>query len=151
VEGEALRTDHRLVAADLLGDPYPLFEQLRRTAPVWHLPGENAFLVSTWELVADAARRVQDFSNHFRYTLFSHEDGTLGALETGAIGPDVFAGEDPPVHTAQRKIFFAELVQQKIDAVEPSSPTSPTSCSTACCRRGTATPRPRSLTRSQCA
>jgi cytochrome P450 len=114
-----LELDDRLVAADFWCDPYPLLDRLRREAPVWRLPGENAYLVTTWELVADATRRVEDFSNHFRYTLFSHDDGTLGALETGAIGPDVFAGADPPVHTAQRKIFFGELVQRKMDAIEP--------------------------------
>ena len=86
---------------------------------MWRLPGENAYLVSTWDLVAEATSRVEDFSNHFRYTLFSHDDGTLGALATGARGPDVFAGADPPAHTAQRKIFFSELVQKKIDALEP--------------------------------
>jgi cytochrome P450 family 144 len=114
-----LGIDDRLVAEEFWRDPYPLFERLRREAPVWRLPGENAFFVSSWELVADATRRVEDFSNHFRYTAFSHDDGTLGVLETGAIGPDVFAGADPPVHTEQRKIFFAELVQKKIDAIEP--------------------------------
>ena len=86
----------RLLASELQHDPYPLFARLRREAPVWRLPGENAYLVSTWDLVAEATSRVQDFSNHFRYTLFSHDDGTLGVLETGAIGPDVFAGADPP-------------------------------------------------------
>ena len=111
--------EERLPVAELHHDPYPLFAQLRREAPVWPLPGENAYLVSTWELVAEATSRVQDFSNHFRYTLFRHDDGTLGVLETGATGPDVFAGADPPVHTAQRKIFFSELVQKKIDALEP--------------------------------
>jgi len=110
--------DERIVAVDLL-HPYPLFTRLRREAPVWHLPGEPAFFVSTWEFVAEATSRVHDFSNHFRYTLFSHDDGTLGFLETGPTGPDVFAGEDPPAHTAQRKIFFSELVRTKIDALEP--------------------------------
>jgi cytochrome P450 len=70
-------------------------------------------------MVAEATGRVDDFSNHFRHMLFSHEDGTLGVLETGARGPDVFAGADPPDHTAHRKIFFSELVQRKIDALEP--------------------------------
>lgn len=114
-----LGIDDRLVAAEFWRNPYPLLERLRREAPVWQLPGEAAFLVSTWALVAEATRRVEDFSNHFRHTIFSHEDGTLGVLETGAMGPDVFAGEDPPAHTEQRKIFFAELVQKKIDAMEP--------------------------------
>lgn len=109
----------RLSATELHHDPYPFFARLRREAPVWRLPGENAYLVSTWDLVAEATSRVRDFSNHFRYTLFTHDDGTLGALETGAMGPDVFAGADPPEHTDQRKIFFPELVQKKIDALEP--------------------------------
>ena len=109
----------QLLASELQHNPYPFFARLRRDAPVWRLPGENAYLVSTWNLVAEATSRVQDFSNHFRYTLFSHDDGTLGALETGALGPDVFAGADPPAHTAQRKIFFPELVQKKIDTLEP--------------------------------
>jgi cytochrome P450 len=111
--------DDRLVATELWHDPYPLFERLRREAPVWHLTGENAFLVSRWELVAEATSRVEDFSSHFRYLLFTRDDGTLGALETGRTGPDVFAGEDPPAHTAQRRIFFTELVKQKMDALEP--------------------------------
>jgi cytochrome P450 len=109
----------RLPVAALHHDPYPLFARLRREAPVWRLPGENAYLVSTWDLVAEATSRVQDFSNNFRFTLFRHDDGTVGVLETGAIGPDVFAGADPPAHTAQRKIFFSELVQKKIDTLEP--------------------------------
>jgi cytochrome P450 len=106
-------------AADLLHDPYPILRRLRRESPVWELPGESVYLVSTWELVAEAAARVQDFSNHFRHVLCSREDGTLGAVRTGGQGPDVFAGADPPDHTAHRKIFFSELVQKKIDALEP--------------------------------
>jgi cytochrome P450 len=109
----------RLSTAELRDDPYPLFTRLRRDAPVCQAPGEPAYLVSTWDLVAEATARVQEFSNHFRYTLFTRDDGSLGALETGTTGPDVFAGADPPAHTAQRKIFFPELVQRKIDALEP--------------------------------
>ncbi|MHB8465755.1 MAG: cytochrome P450 [Acidimicrobiales bacterium] len=109
----------RLLAADLLHQPYAVFSELRREAPVWRLPDENAYLVSTWDLVAEAASRVEDFSNRFRYALYSHEDGTLGALWTGGQGPDVFAGTDPPDHTAHRRIFFPELVQHRIETLEP--------------------------------
>jgi len=51
-------------------------------------------------LVAEATSRVQDFSNNFRFTLFRHDDGTVGVLETGAIGPDVFAGAARPLDAA---------------------------------------------------
>jgi cytochrome P450 len=109
--------DQRVVAADLIDDPYPFYERLRHQAPVWNLPGTNAYFVSTWELIAEAASRVDDFSNHFRHMLFSEDDGALGVLPTGS-GPDVFAGADPPTHTEHRKLFFPELVQKKMQELE---------------------------------
>ncbi len=109
----------QILAADLWRDPYPLLATLRHEAPIYQLPGENAYLVSTWDLVAEAAGRVDDFSNHFRYALYRHDDGRLGALWTGGQGPDVFAGTDPPEHTAHRRIFFPELTQARIAALEP--------------------------------
>jgi cytochrome P450 len=114
------RQRDRLVGVELVEDPYGFYEQLRQEAPVWRLPQTDAFLVSTWDLVTEAAGRVEDFSNHFRHTLFSEDDGTLGVIDNGEGGaPDVFAGADPPAHTAHRKVFFPELVQTKMDRLEP--------------------------------
>lgn len=114
------RLPDRLVNVDLVDDPYPFYEQLRQEAPVWRLPQTDAFLVSSWDLVTEAAGRVEDFSNHFRHTLFSEDDGTLGVIDNGeGGGPDVFAGADPPAHTAHRKVFFPELVQTRMDRLEP--------------------------------
>jgi cytochrome P450 family 144 len=112
--------DERVPVDTLWRDPYPFFAWLRREAPVWQLPGENAYLLSTWAAVAEATSRPEDFSNHFRYLLLRNPDGTLGTLETGPTGPDVFAGEDPPLHTAHRKIFFAGLTPKRADALEPA-------------------------------
>jgi cytochrome P450 len=108
-----------LVGTELVDDPYPFYARLRREAPVWPLPGANAFLVSTWRLVTEATARVGDFSNHFRHTLFRRDDDTLGVFDNGEGGaPDVFAGADPPDHTLHRKVFFPELMQQKMAALE---------------------------------
>ena len=108
-----------LDGATLVTDPYPFFAQLRREAPVWQLPGTNAFFVSTWELVNEAVSRPHDFSNHFRHMLFTNDDGAVGVLETDP-NPIVFAGADPPEHTVHRKLFFSELLQQKMAALEPT-------------------------------
>src|SRR5262249_7627535 len=98
----------------------PLFAQLRRDAPVWRVGDTSLFLVTTWHLVNEAAARVDDFSNHFRHTLFLRDDGSLGVLDNGEGGAiDVFAGEDPPDHTAHRAIFFPELVQKRLVHLEP--------------------------------
>ncbi|HWC39404.1 MAG TPA: cytochrome P450 [Acidimicrobiales bacterium] len=108
-----------LLADDLFVDPYPIFERLRRDAPVSPVGGENAYLVASWELVAEAAARTEDFSNHFRFALHRHSDGRLGVIETGGTGPDVFAGADPPDHGAHRQIFFPKLVRDRIESLEP--------------------------------
>jgi cytochrome P450 len=113
-------TGNRLVGDELVEDPYPFYRQLHLEAPVWRVPGTNVFFVSTWDLVTEAASRVEQFSNHFRHTLYCEEDGTLSVLESGEDGPpDVFAGADPPDHTAHRKLFFPELMQTKMARLEP--------------------------------
>jgi cytochrome P450 len=109
------------MGAELVDDPYAFYAQLRREAPVWRVPGTDAFLVSTWELVTEAAGRVGDFSNHFRRGFFTDDDGAVGVIDLGTAGttPDVFAGADPPDHTLHRKVFFPNLVQKKMEALEP--------------------------------
>lgn len=106
----------RLLGADVVADPYPFYARLRREAPVWRVPGTDAFFVSTWDLVAEAAGRSEDFSNHFRHALFSESDGAVGVLRLDARGsPDVFAGADPPDHTAHRKAFSPALLPKQIE------------------------------------
>jgi len=110
---------HELGAA-FVADPHPLFARLRRDAPVWQAGETPLYLVTTWHLVNEAAARVDDFSNHFRHTLFVDDDGSLGVLDGGEWGAiDVFAGEDPPDHGAHRAIFFPELVQKRLAHLEP--------------------------------
>lgn len=111
-------TELTLDGAAFVEDPYPFFARLRAEAPVWQLPGINAFFVSTWELVNEAVSRPEDFSNHFRHMLFTNDDGSVGVMETDP-NPIVFAGADPPEHTLHRKLFFPELLQQKMAALEP--------------------------------
>lgn len=111
--------DGRLLGSTLVANPYPFLARLRREAPVWRVPGSQAFFVSTWGLVAEAVARVGEFSNHFRHVLFTEDDGSVGVLglpDGGA--PDVFAGADPPDHTLHRKVFFPKLVEKKMSALE---------------------------------
>jgi len=107
-----------LDAGALVEDPYPFYERLRSEAPVWRLPGTDVFMVSTWDLIAETVGRVEAFSNHFRHTLFTQDDGTVGVLAFGEGAPDVFAGADPPAHTAHRRVFFPELVRTKMETLE---------------------------------
>ena len=107
----------RLTTTELARDPHPRFRHLRREAPVWRLPDGDAVLVTSWELVAEAAARTGDFSNHFRHSLFRKDDDGLGVIAFDA-GTDVLAGADPPDHTEHRRLFFPELVQRRIAGLE---------------------------------
>ena len=103
--------------SELVQNPYPLYARLRQEEPVWRLPGTDAFLVTTWELVTEATARVEDFSNRFRHTIFRQPDDRIGVVAFDA-GTDVFAGADPPAHTKHRRLFFPELVQRRIADLE---------------------------------
>ena len=103
--------------SELVQNPYPLYARLRQEEPVWRLPGTDAFLVTTWELVTEATARVEDFSNRFRHTIFRQPDDRIGVVAFDA-GTDVFAGADPPAHTKHRLLFFPELVQRRIADLE---------------------------------
>ena len=103
--------------SELVEDPYPLYARLREEAPVWQVPGVDAFLVTSWALVTEAAARVEDFSNHFRHTIFRDADDRIGVIAFDA-GTDVFAGADPPAHTDHHRLFFPELVQRRIAGLE---------------------------------
>ena len=94
-----------------------MFARLRRESSVYQLPATNAYLVTTWDLVTEAAGRIEDFSNHFRHSLVREPDDSIGVLAFDA-GTDVFAGADPPTHTAHRRLFFPELVQRKMVTLE---------------------------------
>jgi cytochrome P450 len=113
-------TEWGLIGAELVVDPYPFYTELRHRAPVFRVPATNLFLVATWALVTEAAGRTDDFSNHFRHTLYTEADGSLRVLDQGEGGaPDVFAGADPPHHTEHRQLFFPELVQERMAGLEP--------------------------------
>jgi cytochrome P450 len=111
--------DARVATAYLWPDPHATFAGLRGHAPVSRLGDDPAYLVSTWAMVGDAVSRVEDFSNHFRYSLCTRSDGTLAAIDTGGAGPDVFAGADPPVHSAHRRIFSPAFAPREVEALEP--------------------------------
>ena len=62
-----------LLRADVLDDPRPFHDQLRREAPIWQLPDQDTFLVSDPVLIKEAVGRTDDFSSNIVSLL--HDDG----------------------------------------------------------------------------
>ena len=102
----------------VLDDPYPFYRRLRDEAPVWGVPGTEVFTVSSFESVAEAAGRVEDFSSNMKYLIYRDDAGLPGRLDFGD-GGQALATADPPMHAVHRDAVFPELVAKRMQALEP--------------------------------
>jgi cytochrome P450 family 144 len=107
-----------LLDPEVLNDPYPFYAQLHARAPVWEIPETGVFVVSTFELLAEAAGRVEDFSSNMRCLLYRDEAGLPGRFAFGDIGGQVLATADPPLHPIHRSAIFPELVAKRMETLD---------------------------------
>lgn len=108
-----------LLDATSIDDPYPFYRQLRDQAPVWEVPGTGLFTVSTFDLVAEATRRVEDFSSNIRCLLYRDDEGLPCRVPFGDGVGHVLATADPPAHALHRSTVFPELVAKRMETLEP--------------------------------
>lgn len=101
-----------------LNDPYPT---LRALPPVYTVPGTDFHLVSSWELVTEAAARTADFSSHLTGLLIQQPDGPPVTFDTdgGGQAVHVLATADDPVHAVHRKLVLPVL-SKRIRTLGPS-------------------------------
>ena len=86
-------------------DPYPLYDQLRASSPVLHLPGPDLWVV----LGYDAVKRV----------LSDHEDFSSNVGPTRGNRFEWLLFMDPPRHTALRAIISRAFTARSIAGLEP--------------------------------
>ena len=103
-----------LLDSKVIDDPYPFYRRLRAEAPVWEVPGTGVFTVSTFELVAEATARVEDFSSNIQCLLYRDDEGLPCRLPFGDAGTQALATADPPVHALHRSTVFPELVAKRM-------------------------------------
>jgi cytochrome P450 len=103
----------------VVDDPYPFYGQLRGSAPVWSVPGTDIVVVSSFDMVAEATARVEDFSSRMTCLLYRGDDGLPGRLLFGDGAPQTLAAADPPTHTMHRNTVFPELVARRMAELEP--------------------------------
>jgi cytochrome P450 len=109
-----------LLDPKVLNDPYPFYRQLHEHAPVWNIPGTPIFTVSTFDLLVEAASRVEDFSSHMTCLLYRDESGLPGRFDFGDAGGQALATADPPLHAIHRNAVFPELVAKRMEELEPA-------------------------------
>jgi cytochrome P450 len=109
----------QLLDGEVVDDPYPFYRRLQAEAPVWEAGGTGVFTVSTFELVAEATGRVDDFSSNLLCLLYRGDDGLPCRLPFSEPDVQVLATADPPVHALHRGTVFPELVAKRMDALAP--------------------------------
>ncbi len=126
-----------LLDASVIDDPYPFYAQLRAEAPVWEVPGTGLFTVSTFELLAEATGRVEDFSSNIKCLLYRDDGGLPCRLPFGDAGVQALATGDPPPHALHRSTVFPELVAKRMEELESDVLEIATGCVTRALDTGT--------------
>lgn len=103
----------------MIDEPYDFYDELRSDAPVWEVPGTGIFTVATFQLLAEAAGRVEDFSSNLNCLLYKDDHGMPRQLPFGDTGVQALATADPPMHALHRDTVFPELVAKRMAALEP--------------------------------
>jgi cytochrome P450 len=109
----------QLLDRAVIDDPHSFYGRLREHAPVWKIPGTGVCTVSTFDLIAEATGRVEDFSSNMRCLLYRDDSGLPCRLPFGEAGVDALATADPPMHALHRSTVFPELVAKRMAELEP--------------------------------
>lgn len=102
-------------------DPNPLYRRLREQSPVYHLPGTDFYLVTSWDLVTEAVGRPEVFSSNLTGVLLRQPDGppVTFDMDGGGQAVHVLATADDPAHLAQRKLV-QPLLAKRIRGLAPT-------------------------------
>lgn len=103
-------------------DPSALYDQLRRDAPVWQVPGQATFLVADPDLIKEAVARTGELSSNFVSVLHRGADGCPVPFDLLPLGHPmhVLATADPPAHSRHRKLLQPHLSPAAVAAHEPA-------------------------------
>lgn len=112
IRGELLLDDNTIE------NPYPFYRRLVADAPVWQAGDADVFVVSGYDALAEAARRVEDFSSHLKYLLYRTEDGLPARYPHGPADLHVLATADPPDHAVHRRLMIPAFTPARLAALE---------------------------------
>ncbi|RVT90271.1 cytochrome P450 [Sphingomonas crocodyli] len=101
-----------------IDNPYPFYRRLY-DQPVWRVPDTDVAVISSFAMIDEAVRRVEDFSSNMNALLYKDARGLPARLPFGSAGVQVLATADPPLHGAHKKAIFPEFVGRRMTALEP--------------------------------
>ena len=108
-------------SAEVLADPFAAYQEVLAHSPVYVVPGANITMVLSYDLIAEATSRVDDFSNDFSALLAgmrSADPEVVAILEQGWPQQNTLLTADPPTHTRFRKLVNLAFSMKRVDALE---------------------------------
>jgi cytochrome P450 len=106
---------------EIVEDPFEANALARREAPVYRVPGAPIFLVSTYDLVVEAASKPEVFSNDFSAALQGKardDEEIRGVIAEGWPQVDTLLTADPPRHTRFRKLVNLAFSPVRVNRIE---------------------------------
>jgi cytochrome P450 len=106
---------------EIVEDPFAANALARREAPVHHVPSTPIFMVSTFDLINEAALKPEVFSNNFSEALQgrAREDAEIKAvLAQGWPQVNTLLTADPPEHTRFRKLVNLAFSPGRVNKLE---------------------------------
>jgi hypothetical protein len=88
-----------LLDPEVIAQPYGFYEELRSEAPVWEVPGAGIFTVATYQLLTEAAGRVEDSSSNLNRLLYKDAQGMPCRFSFGDAGVQALACHEGRVWT----------------------------------------------------
>lgn len=102
-------------------NPHLYYDAMREISPVCQIGDTRAFLVGSYNAVADAVKRTEDFSSNLDGMLACVGDAkpVIFDLTQSGAARAVIATADEPDHLIQRRLMLPPLKPSKIDDLEP--------------------------------
>jgi hypothetical protein len=114
-------TDFDVLSPEYVADPYPVWDELRRTCPIAHTDRRGStWLPTRYQDVVDLAHDVEHFSSTEILVIpFQGERPDEPVLKYGV--PPISA--DPPLHTWTRRLLLPWFSHHRVDGYEPMTRT----------------------------
>ena len=106
---------------DTTEDPTTFYSRLHTDSPVQRIGDSPFFAVGSWDLIAEAVRRPEDFSSNLTATMVWHDDGTVSEFPVAGLGDamHVLATADGARHRDHRKLVMPSVAPARIRELEP--------------------------------
>ncbi|CAN0431059.1 unnamed protein product, partial [Phaeothamnion confervicola] len=109
--------DFEFPSPEVATNPYPFYEAVRAHAPVYKVPGQAAYLLTSYDDVLHAAKCPHQFSS--RRPLVGSGDPEIEEIrKRGYPQVGTLTNADPPSHDQYRKLVSRLFVPRRVTALE---------------------------------